>query len=55
MYVGLQLWLLDADSVLLRIYTRCYKEATMLTLKNPGNLGIALSNLVLFITNLSWR
>lgn len=55
MYIGLQLGLLDADRVLLRIYTRCYKEATILTLKNPGDLGFALSNFGLFTTNVSWR
>lgn len=34
MYIGLQPWLSVADSVLLRIYTRHYKETTALTLKN---------------------
>lgn len=31
MYIGLQLWLPDVDSVLLRIYTRDYKKPIMLT------------------------
>lgn len=39
MYVGLQPWLPDADSILQRIYTRRYKETTALTPKNPGGLG----------------
>lgn len=39
MYIGLQLWLPDVDSVLLRIYTRGYKKPIMLTQQNPRGLG----------------